>query len=394
MEKYKRLLYILKTSILTLLFAAAVYFENAQQQRLMVLIGVFLAFLVSNLGKYFIKNRNNLYFFSFLLDTALIYVLEFNSRLLINYFFHSFYIAVLLESSLTLELKRGTVLGAVIVLVSMVKYAYLIYYKLNLANASQLLFFLMINVLILVIAAFAQHNREERQKKDILYRELLDAHRKLREYTDELRRLSVIEEKNKIARDIHDNLGHNMTALIMQLQMAQHYLDTDSQKCGKLMEDSLRTAKDSLFAIREVVETLRGKEKEVSAETAIKDLVQEFSRKTGAEISLDISGELPRDNGAGTALFHILQEGLTNSIRHGKASKIQAGLECSDNRVKFYIRDNGCGAENIREGYGMKGIRERVESFRGSVDFCGKDGFKIEGIIYVEGEDDKIAAGR
>ena len=78
-------------------------------------------------------------------------------------------------------------------------------------------FFLMVNILILIIAAFARKTKEEKEKKDILYRELLDTHKKLKEYTDELNRLSVIEERTKIARDIHDTLGHNITALIMQL---------------------------------------------------------------------------------------------------------------------------------------------------------------------------------
>ena len=81
----------------------------------------------------------------------------------------------------------------------------------------------MVNVLILVVTGFAQYNKEERERKDILYKELLDAHKKLKQYADEVNRLSVVDERNRIARDIHDTLGHNMTALIMQLQMWTSY---------------------------------------------------------------------------------------------------------------------------------------------------------------------------
>lgn len=215
MEKYKRFLYILKAAIFMSLFTCALYFENAKKQRLIILSLLFVVFLAVNMGKYFIKDKKGIYIMSFVLDTALIYLIEFNSRLLINYFFHSFYIIVLLEASLTLELKKGIVLGTLIVLVSMVKYMYLIYFKFNLSNMSQTMFFFMLNIMILIVSSFAQRNKQEREKKDVLYKELLDAHRKLREYTDELNRLSVVEERNRIARDIHDNLGHNMTALIM-----------------------------------------------------------------------------------------------------------------------------------------------------------------------------------
>ncbi|MDD4088959.1 MAG: histidine kinase, partial [Tissierellia bacterium] len=211
MIKNKNLIFVLKILILIILFLSALYFENAHQQRLMVLIVIFVLFLVNNTAKYFLKAQNKL-FILFLVDIALIYILETNSRLLINYFFHSFYIIIFLEASLLLPLKKGITIGIITVIISMIKYAYLIYYKFNLSNVSQMVFFLMVNILILVIATFAQHTKEEKEKKDILYRELLDTHKQLKEYTDELNRLSVIEERNRIARDIHDTLGHNMTA--------------------------------------------------------------------------------------------------------------------------------------------------------------------------------------
>ncbi|MEA5094842.1 sensor histidine kinase [Sedimentibacter saalensis] len=384
MEKYKKFLYILKAVIFISLFTSALYFESAKKQRLIILCLLFIAFLVTNMGKYFIKDKKRVYIMSFAADTALIYLIEFNSRLLINYFFHSFYIIVLLEATLTLQLTRGIILGTLIVLVSMIKYIYLIYYKFNLSSVSQMMFFFMINILILIIASFAQQNKQEKEKKDVLYKELLDAHRKLREYTDEVNRLSVIEERNRIARDIHDNLGHNMTALIMQLQMAEHYMKTGSSKTQEMLQSSIQTARDSLSSIREVVETLRGKERIISPEKAVRTLIDEFSQKTGAEINLNISGEVINDVKAGTALYHILQESLTNSVRHGSATRIDVELDYSETSVSFSIKDNGRGSESIKEGFGMKGIRERVDDFKGSVEFQSLNGFNVKGILYLE----------
>jgi len=252
------------------------------------------------------------------------------------------------------------------------------------SNLSQMLFFLIINVFILIIASFAQHNKLEKERKDILYKELLNAHKKLKEYTDELKRLSVIEERNRIARDIHDTLGHNMTALIMQLQMAEHYIKTNSTKSEELLMNSLKTAKDSLDGIREVVETLRGKETALSSDNAIKVLVDEFSEKTGAEIDLKIIGQLTKNNEANKAIYHILQEGLTNAIRHGNATVIQVELQYFNDSIKFSIKDNGVGTEVLIEGYGMKGIKERVKDFNGNVEFVSCDGFYVNGIIYLE----------
>jgi DNA-binding NarL/FixJ family response regulator len=230
MRKGKKLLYLVKFILSTALFCGAVYFENAQQQRFLLLVVLFAAFLGSGLVRYLAEagrlrrdlqepelperqgqtehtkwqeppeRRDNprkltgtqLYLYlTFYLDIILIFFMEQNSRLLINYFFHSFYLIVLLEAALTLSMKKGLAAGAAAVLVSMVKYGFLIYYRSNLASASQAGFFLLASLLVLAAAVFAQHNREERQKKDILYKDLLDAHRQLKQYADEVRRLGV-----------------------------------------------------------------------------------------------------------------------------------------------------------------------------------------------------------
>lgn len=387
MEKGRRAFYIIKAILLTLLFCTALHFENAQTQRLYVLVFIFAFYLAVGFGRGLIKRDKNLYCLSFILDIALVYILEYNSRLLINYFFHSFYIAILFESSLFLGLRNGIIIGAVTVLVSLIKYIYLIYYNFNLSNVSQLAFFLMVNVLILVVAGFAQHNKEEKERKELLYKELLDAHKELKQYTDELNRLSVVDERNRIARDIHDTLGHNMTALIMQLQMAEHLLKEEPHKAEALLVSSLQTAKDSMAAIREVVETLRGTGAALAPIESIKKLISEFSAKTGVEIKLEISGEANlQDSAVNIAVYHIVQESVTNSVRHGKASCISVKLDYSKESIIFYIVDNGVGAEIIKEGYGLKGIRERVEAFDGEFETGGSDGFYIRGILYVEGK--------
>lgn len=380
--KSKKSFYILKAIILTALFVSALYFENAQQQRLFTLVAVFLLFILNDAGKYFLDKQSKKYCMSLLIDLILIYILELNSRLLINYFLHSFYILILLEASISLEVKKGILIGVVTVVVSIIKFIYLVYYKFNFSSFSQMIFFLIINILVLVVALFAQYNKKEKENKDILYKELLDAHKKLKEYTDEVHRLSAIEERNRIARDIHDNLGHNMTALIMQLQMADHYLDVDSPRTKEYLHNSIETAKDSLSAIRDVVETLRGTVIVLNPEKEIKVLVKEFSEKTLAEINLNIKGNATNNQEATTAIYHILQEGLTNSVRHGGAKKIEIQLYYTENSIEFIISDNGKGAESIIEGYGIKGIRERVRALNGNVEFISHNGFTIKGIIH------------
>ncbi|WP_313339222.1 sensor histidine kinase [Sedimentibacter sp.] len=378
MIKDKKSFYIIKTIILTLLFFAALYLENAQQPRLAILISIFLVLIINSSLKYFISSKK-IYFISFILDSVLIFLLEQNFRLLINYFLHSFYIITLIEASITLSVGKGIIACIVASAFSMIKFIYLVYFKFNISSFSQFIFFMLVNILIMIIAIFAQYNKTEKEKKDILYRELLDTHKKLKEYTEEVRRLSIIEEKNRIARDIHDNLGHNMTSLIMQLQMTEHYLETDASKSMELLDSSIKTAKDSLKGIREVVETLRGKS--LLPDKVIHVLVDEFAEKTGTEIKLNVTGKIIQDYDMHTALYHILQEGMTNAVRHGKAANIWIELNYEDDNVKFSIRDNGTGADIINEGFGIKGIKERVKALNGIVEFKSENGFTVNGFL-------------
>lgn len=386
MSREKRLLYLIKFILAAALFCGAVYFENAQQQRVFLLVLIFALYLAAGMSRCLISQSKLYFYLSFYLDITLVFLMEQNSRLLINYFFHSFYIIILLEAALSLNLRRGITVGAAAVFVSMIKYGYLIYYKFNLANISQMAFFLLVNALILVIAGFAQHNREERQKKDVLYRELLDTHRQLKQYADEVNRLSVVEERNRIARDIHDTLGHNMTALIMQLQMAEHLYKEDSDRADQLLENAVNTAKDSLSGIREVVETLRGGETVSSSEDAIRQLVLEFSKKTGIVIKLDLMEDKKekRSSAADMAVYRIVQESLTNAVRHGNATEVSVRLEFLPREIRFLIKDNGEGAKDIKEGFGLRGIRERAEAFGGNVAFKSDKGFSVQGVLCLE----------
>ncbi len=419
----KRRLSILKSVLSIALFCGAVYFENAQPQRLILLVALFLAFMADGFVRGLMKQESRYFYLSFYFDIAFTFLLEQNSRLLINYFFHSFYIIILLEAVLSLNLRKGITFGAVAVIASLIKYGYLIYYKYNFANISQMAFFLLVNVLILVIAGFAQHNREERQRKDILYQELLETHRKLRQYTDEVNRLSVVEERNRIARDIHDTLGHNMTALIMQLQMTEHLFKEDPARSRELLSSAVSTARDSLTGIREVIETLRGEDSLKYSIDAIRTLVKDFADKTSVEIQLDITGEQGdpslhqrsnlRFSAANMALYRIIQESLTNAVRHGKATKIYVKINNLEKEIRFSVHDNGdsvdandCGEQEnitsserdngiitIREGYGLRGIRERVEAFGGQMLYQADQGFTVQGVLYLEDQNDKDTVG-
>ena len=169
--------------------------------------------------------------------------------------------------------------------------------------------------------------------------------------------------------------------MIMQLQMAEHMLEEDAKLAKDLVVSSAATARDSLAGIRDVVKTLRGEEESTSTTGSLNKLVDEFSAKTGMKVHLKFNGESRTKNmEAEAAIFHIIQEALTNSVRHGKAEEVNITINYTEEKIEFNIKDNGQ-VSDFSEGYGLKGIRERVEAFKGSVEFKASEGFEIKGIL-------------
>ncbi|WP_432662919.1 sensor histidine kinase [Wukongibacter baidiensis] len=380
-EKRRWLLRPIKIFFLSLLFYMAVYFENASGTRLYMLLGLFAVYIILGIVRKRLYRNEMLLSCSFLIDIVLVYLLEHNSRFLINYFFHSFYIVILLEVSLTLKRDKSLIISIISVGVSLIKYILLISYNNNLASLSQMAFFLLINALILVIANFAQYNRDEKEKKELLYNELLKTHKKLKEYSDKVEELAALEERNRIARDIHDTLGHNMTALIMQMEISSHMIDEDIDKTKELIDSAKEMARQGLLSVRKVVETLRIEETKKET-NSIECLIDEFSNAAGIEIEFETIGELTkRHPNIDIALYRIVQESLTNAVRHGKATKVEVCITYKNEAIEFEIKDNGIGAKQIKEGYGIKGMKERITNLSGKVEFESGNGFIVKGYL-------------
>jgi len=249
-------------------------------------------------------------------------------------------------------------------------------------------FIILISVFILVIINFALYYKEEEERKDRLYQELLDTHKKLKEYTYKVEELTAVEERNRIARDIHDTLGHSMTAIIMEMEIIDRILDKDLNEAKTLLAKTKKSAREGLVKIREVVETLKPDDRISQGIESIKELIEDFSRRTGVEIELQVVGNLLRTSPPINAtLYRAIQESITNAVRHGKATIIDIKIEFQKEKMEFYIHNNGLCPKEIIEGYGIKGMKERIEALNGKVEFEGNESFTIKGFLPIGGSE-------
>lgn len=117
-------------------------------------------------------------------------------------------------------------------------------------------------------------------------------------------------------------------------------------------------------------------------EAAIRKMITDMSCVSGAEILFETNEkQLSFDEDEENAIYRIIQESITNALRHGKASKIRIEMEKVDGEIRLTIRDNGVGCKEIKSGFGIKHIQERAEMLHGRVTFDGREGFTVFAII-------------
>jgi signal transduction histidine kinase len=247
--------------------------------------------------------------------------------------------------------------------------------KISFGEREGLAFFLISSLsltLIFVIAYWIKRERTNRLQAEKLLRELEESHRQLQTYAEQVAELATTEERNRLAREIHDSLGHYMTVINVQLEKAIAFRDRNPVEAEQAVQDSKRLASEALQEIRRSVSALRSTPEPFSLSQALAELVDNMH--TGQfSIELDIQGdETGFSRHSLMTLYRAAQEGLTNIQKHAQASQVTVRVRLNSQEADLFIEDNGQGFEpaalNDKAGsYGLQGVRERLELIRGSL---------------------------
>lgn len=235
---------------------------------------------------------------------------------------------------------------------------------------------------VVIITQVRMNEQRARENAERLTRDLEAANRQLAEYASQAEELAATQERNRLAREIHDNLGHYLTIVNVQIEAARLTLDSDPVRALDALTKAQELAKKGLNSVRESVAALRVSPVENRPlDDAIAELVTE-SQATGITTDFHLLGESrPVESKSALALYRAAQEGLTNVRKHARASRVDVTLDFSQpDRIRLSILDNGVGAANTSGGFGLVGIRERVQLFGGEfkVDTQLEKGFRLE----------------
>ncbi|MCD8286542.1 MAG: sensor histidine kinase, partial [Clostridia bacterium] len=212
-------------------------------------------------------------------------------------------------------------------------------------------------------------------------KEAEDSKAELRTAYAKLAESSVYEERNRIARDIHDNAGHSITAVIMQTEAAKVNMDTDPELAKRSIIAANIQAKNALDQMRASVHLLAGRDELISLKTDIEHIIVDTEGSTDIKIRSDLDDVEVPDN-IFRYVSNTVKECLTNGLRHGGATAFYVELKQEGNSLHLLISDNGSGIPegSIQEGYGLRGIREYAIYLGGTCTFTSEEdeGFETD----------------
>lgn len=238
-----------------------------------------------------------------------------------------------------------------------------------------LLFALTLTFALLLINALLSE-RQSREQLESAHRELEVTHQQLRHYALRIEDQATLQERNRIAREIHDGLGHTLAAQTIQINNAILFWQSDTDKALMAVKQAKTLGSEALLEVRKSVSVLRSNPLQgLPLETALQKLLADFQSTTGLAVThyfqvSAVSSEIS------TTIYRTLQESLTNIAKHAQAQSVMVKLQQQPNLIVLSIVDDGIGFHPTQNttGFGLQGMRERALALGGQFKIYSQPG--------------------
>jgi NarL family two-component system sensor histidine kinase YdfH len=238
-----------------------------------------------------------------------------------------------------------------------------------------------LNILVLASAILYLQTEHAHERTQKLLRELDAAHSQLSAYALRVEELTILTERQRLARDLHDTLSQGLAGLVMQLDAANSYfLKEQPARAQEVIEQAMNRARTALMETRYVIHDLRsGPPRPDDLPELIQEEAERFTNATGIPCELELEALHEVQPQATEHVLRAITEGLTNIARHACASQVEIRAFVEKARLQIEICDNGIGLEPARVEtlpghYGLIGIRERVRLLDGHFEIVSTPG--------------------
>lgn len=220
---------------------------------------------------------------------------------------------------------------------------------------------------------------------------LVEANKELEGYLQSIEELTLLKERNRISRDIHDSVGHTLSTAMIQLSAIEAIAEKENSSMKSVVGNLRSFINESFQDVKRAVRELKPDEYDnYQGILRLQEVCKNFERMSGVEIKVIISKRVWNlSTKQVNHLYRITQEILSNSLRHGRATMVKVIMNFEEDEFIISFNDNGVGTDNIVEsGIGLKSIRERAAEIDGIVDIKSSkgNGFFVKIVVQREME--------
>ncbi|MGM1048481.1 MAG: response regulator [Bacillota bacterium] len=195
----------------------------------------------------------------------------------------------------------------------------------------------------------------------------------LEQYLSQVERITLLEERERLSRELHDTMGHTYTSIIMGMETLRSSI-VDSESRHKL-DNLLELTRTSFDEIRGYLHQMDSPQEKLPLKQSLRQLTGDFEQHAGVVVRFRVYGEEYQVPGqVKMTLYRCLQESLTNSVRHGQATIIEVSLQFEPQQTRLEVKDNGSGSAMIQEGFGLTAMKERAFSLQGQISIYSEPG--------------------
>lgn len=207
---------------------------------------------------------------------------------------------------------------------------------------------------------------------------LINTNKELLKANEKIEEMAIIKERNNIAREMHDILGHTLTTALVEVEAAKANMDRNSNLAMEKLNISSEQIRKGLQEVRASVRALKNNDR-IDYYRELLNLIENISLNHDIVIRCDMDDLGGEKEELLRVIYRCLQEGLTNGIRHGGATAFLFKLKYRDNNILFSLEDNGKGCPNISKDFGLNSMEERVGEVDGEISFYSEieEGFNI-----------------
>ncbi|MBB3907531.1 sensor histidine kinase [Anoxybacteroides rupiense] len=204
------------------------------------------------------------------------------------------------------------------------------------------------------------------------------------EYMKQSQYTLQLEERNRLAQQLHDQIGHAMTGALIQMEAAKRLLDTNSYKAKELLQNAIHISKDGIENIRTTLKHIKPRSEQMGV-NRVKLFIEEMAAQHHRHIPLVCKGDLEIITPIQwKVIYENMTEALTNAMKYANATVISIEIHVLNTLIKMEVKDNGKGADKIKKGLGIIGMEERAASVNGTVIVDGTNGFSVTTLLPIQ----------